>query len=120
MIKAMIVDDAKLMRNIIKNALNPKKYKVVCEARNGKEAIMNYKIYKPDIVTMDITMDEKNGLEAAEEILKYDNTARIIMVTSLAQMEIIKKCIHIGAKNFIVKPFSKEKIQKVMEDALES
>ncbi len=120
MIKVMVVDDAKSMRNLIKNSLDPEKYKVVCEAKNAKEAIVNYKIYKPDLVTMDITMDQKSGIEAAQEILEYDSNARIIMVTSLAQPEIIKKCIHIGARNFIVKPFTKEKLQKVMEDALEN
>ena len=78
MARILIVDDAKFMRTLVKDALVPKGHEIVGEAENGKEAVDLFRSLKPDLVTMDITMREKDGIEAAQEILEYDNTANII------------------------------------------
>lgn len=111
MSKILIVDDAALMRTMIKNALlNENKEHILVEARNGEESVELYKVIKPDLVTMDITMDIKNGVEAAKDILAYDKNAKIIMITALGQEEYLKECIGAGVKDFIVKPFTKERV----------
>jgi two-component system, chemotaxis family, chemotaxis protein CheY len=118
MAKILIVDDAKFMRTLVKDALVPKGHEIVGEAENGKIAVDMYKKVKPDLVTMDITMREKDGIEAAEEILAFDSTARIIMVTALGQENLLTKAIRIGVKDFVVKPFPPERLQRAAEKAL--
>ncbi|MFC1569488.1 response regulator [bacterium] len=116
--KIMIVDDARLMRNIIRTALLENgDYKIV-EAINGQDAVELYKKEQPDIVTMDITMEVKNGVEAAKEILEYDPNAKIIMVTSLGQEKLLKECVEAGVSDYIVKPFSKERITSSITNSL--
>ncbi len=109
MSKILIVDDAALMRTMIKNALKADKHTIL-EARDGEEAIEVYKATNPHLVTMDITMDIKNGVDAAKEILSLDSKAKIIMITALGQEEYLKECIGAGVKDFIVKPFTKERV----------
>ena len=116
--KLMIVDDAKLMRGMIKNFLKEKEDIVFLEASNGHDAVELYKATKPDLVTMDITMDYKNGVDAARDIFESDPKARIIMVTALGQEELLHECIKMGVKDFIVKPFSKERIMSAIEKAM--
>ena len=116
--KILIVDDARLMRNIIKNSIQEKGPYNILEAENGNVAIDLYKDEQPDIVTMDITMEEKNGVETAKEILAYDASAKIIMVTSLGQERLLKECIEIGIKDYIVKPFTKERIVSAVTNCL--
>jgi two-component system, chemotaxis family, chemotaxis protein CheY len=118
MAKILIVDDAKFMRTLVKDALVPKGHEIVGEAENGKIAVDMYKRVKPDLVTMDITMREKDGIEAAEEILAMDPSARIIMVTALGQENLLTKAIRIGVKDFVVKPFPPERLQRAAEKAL--
>ncbi len=116
--KILIVDDAKLMRGIIKNALKEIPNLVILEAGNGEDAIQLFNATKPDLITMDITMDLKNGVDAAKEILKTDPTAKIIMVTALGQENLLKECISAGVQDFIVKPFSAERIQAAVSKVL--
>jgi two-component system chemotaxis response regulator CheY len=108
--KIMIVDDAKLMRGLIKKALSAIPEVLLLEAENGAEGVELYKATKPDLVTMDITMDYKNGVEAAREILQTDPSAKIIMVTALGQENLLKESVDLGVKDFIVKPFSQERL----------
>jgi two-component system, chemotaxis family, chemotaxis protein CheY len=108
--KILIVDDAKLMRGIIKGAFTGMPDWTILEASNGEDAIQLYKATKPDLVTMDITMDYKNGVEASREILAVDPEARIVMITALGQENLLKECIEMGVKDFIVKPFTKERV----------
>ncbi len=110
MSKVLIVDDSLLLRNIIKNQLSAQGYEIIGEAKNGEEAIAMYKSKKPDIVTMDITMDGMNGLDAAKEILAQDASAKIIMVSALGEDEIMSKAIRLGVKDFIVKPFVPDRL----------
>jgi len=109
--KVLIVDDARLMRNIIKSTITESFGKVLfIEASNGREAIEMYKKESPGLVTMDITMEEKNGLEAAKDIKAFDQSAKIIMVTAMGQEKLMNECIKAGIEDFIVKPFSKARI----------
>jgi two-component system chemotaxis response regulator CheY len=108
--KVMIVDDAKLMRGMIKGAFAVVPDVTLLEAENGEDAIQLYEATKPDLVTMDVTMDYKNGVDAAREIVSRHPDAKIIMVTALGQENLLKECIEIGVKDFIVKPFTKERI----------
>ena len=109
--KVLIVDDAKLMRNIIKKTIQESFSTVhFIEATNGKEAVDLYKKEAPNLVTMDITMEEMNGLEAAKDILAFDQSAKIIMVTAMGQEKLMNECIKAGIEDFIVKPFSKARI----------
>mgnify|MGYP003572432956 CR=1 FL=1 len=108
--KLLIVDDAKLMREMIKNAFNSVPDVTILEAENGEEAIQLFGATKPALVTMDITMDFKNGVDASRGILKDYPEAKIIMVTALGQENLLKECIDLGVKDFIVKPFTKDRL----------
>jgi two-component system chemotaxis response regulator CheY len=116
--KILIVDDATFIRQIVKSILVPKGYEIAGEAVNGKEAVVKYEELKPDLVTMDITMKEKDGLEAARDILKKNPDARIIMVTALGQEKMLVDSIKLGVKDFVVKPFKPDRILSAVEKAL--
>ncbi len=106
--KVLVVDDAAFMRMSIKNMITKHGFEVVGEAGNGNEAVAKYQELKPDIVTMDITMPEKTGLEALKEIIGMDPNATVIMVSALGQEAMMKDAITSGAKGFIVKPFKED------------
>ncbi|HHT17407.1 MAG TPA: response regulator [Papillibacter sp.] len=110
MAKIMIVDDAAFMRITIKNMLKKCAHEVVAEAENGKIAVERYKQFMPDIVTMDITMPEMDGLKALKEIIAINPKAKVIMVSAMGQEAMVREAILSGAKGFIVKPFKEEGI----------
>jgi len=116
--KILIVDDATFIRTMVKDILIPKGFEIAGEAANGNEAVQKYFEIKPDLVTMDITMKEKDGLQAAKEILAKDPNARIIMVTALGQEKMLIDAFKIGVKDFVVKPFEPERILSAVEKAL--
>lgn len=118
MARVLIVDDAKFMRTLVKDALTQDGHEIVGEAENGNQGVSMYDELKPDLVTMDITMREKDGLEAAQEILKKDSAARIIMVTALGQEDLLARAIKMGVKDFVVKPFPPERLQQAAQKAL--
>lgn len=111
----LVVDDAIFMRRVIREMLEKNGYEVIGEAENGKIAIQKYKEYKPDIVTLDITMPEMSGSMALKEIINLDKDAKVIMVTAMGQEELVKEAIIAGAKSFIVKPFTEEKLIQVLQ-----
>ncbi|WP_425448109.1 response regulator [Dethiothermospora halolimnae] len=113
--KILVVDDAMFMRTAIKRILVSDGHDVVAEASNGKEAVSMYKEYKPDIVTLDITMPEMDGKEALKKIIEYDPKAKAIMISALGQEVYVKECVLNGARSFIVKPFNKEKVLSVID-----
>lgn len=114
--KILIVDDAIFMRLVLKNMiLKHSQFEVIGEASNGKEAIEKYKILKPDLITMDITMPEMDGLEALKQIKLIDKNANVIMVSAIGQESIIRNCIINGAKSFIVKPFVEDYIMNILD-----
>ena len=110
MSKVLIVDDAAFMRISIKNMLTKNGYEVVGEAENGAVGVEMYKSLSPDIVTMDITMPEMDGLQALKEIVKLDPKAKVVMVSAMGQEAMVRDAIVSGAKGFIVKPFKEDGI----------
>ena len=108
--RILITDDALFMRVTLKNILTSNGYEVVGEAANGAEACKLYEALKPDIVTMDITMPEMDGLTALKEIRAKDDTAQIIMCTAMGQKNLVMEAIQNGAKDFIVKPFQPDRV----------
>lgn len=115
--KILIVDDAAFMRLTLKNLIEEIGYEVIGEAANGEEAVVKYADLQPDIVTMDITMPEMSGLEALKEIINIDKTASIIMCSAMGQQTMVLDAIKSGAKDFIVKPFNKERIEEALSKA---
>ena len=106
----LIVDDAMFMRTVLKNILISKGYNVIGEASNGIEAIEKFKSLKPDLVTMDITMPEMDGIMALQELIKIDSGAKVCMVSAMGQEHIILESIKKGARDFIVKPFDADDV----------
>lgn len=118
MLTALVVDDALFMRTTIKNMLQQWGFKIVGEAANGKEAVKLYRELQPDIVTMDVTMPVMTGLEAVKQIIPEFPDAKIIMITAMGQQRIIVDAIESGAKDFITKPFTPEKLKSVVDNIL--
>ncbi len=106
----LIVDDAAFMRMMIKNILSKNGYEIVGEAENGQVAVELYKKLKPDLVTMDITMPEMNGIDGVKAIRNFDPNASIIMCSAMGQQAMVMEAIQAGAKDFIVKPFQQDRI----------
>lgn len=116
--RIMVVDDSRLVRVQLEDVLEGTDYQVAAYCRSGEEAIEQYPLVKPDLVTMDIIMRGMDGLDAAEIILKSDPDARIIMVSSLAYGDTFDRAKAIGAKGFVEKPFHQEQLVRVFEQAL--
>ncbi|KAB3531579.1 response regulator [Alkaliphilus serpentinus] len=114
--KVLIADDAAFMRKVLEGILVKNGFEVVGEAENGKQAVMKYKELKPDLMTMDITMPELDGIAAVKDIIKDFPDAKIIMCSAMGQNAMVVEAIKAGAKDFIVKPFQEdlvvEKIKK--------
>jgi two-component system, chemotaxis family, chemotaxis protein CheY len=118
MAKILIVDDAQFMRSILKKIFESSSHEIVGEADTADAGIQAYKKLKPDVVTMDICMPNKSGIEAIKEIVKADRAAKILVCSALGQELLVMEAIQSGAKDFIVKPFKKEKIIETMEKIL--
>jgi len=112
--RILVVDDAIFMRNSLKMMLERHDYEVVGMAGNGIEAIAMYKSLNPDLVTMDITMPEMDGLEALQKIREIDKNAKIVMITAVGKEDTVREAIIKGAANFIVKPFQEDKVIAVI------
>ncbi|HHU90562.1 MAG TPA: response regulator [Clostridiaceae bacterium] len=110
MASILIVDDAAFMRMMIKDILSKNGYTVVGEAENGIKAIEKFKEVNPDLVIMDITMPEMDGIQAVKQIKAIDDSARIIMCSAMGQQAMVIESIQAGARDFIVKPFQAERV----------
>ena len=119
MARVLIVDDAKVMQMNISKFMNELGHDVVALANNGFQAIEKYKLYKPDFVTMDITMPDKQGIEdgiqAVSHIISFDKNAKIIMITSHGEQDKVIQAIQNGASNYILKPLQKIKLKEVID-----
>lgn len=114
----LIVDDASFMRMMIKDILTKNGFDVVGEAENGVKAVEKYKELTPELVIMDITMPEMDGIQAVKEIKKINNEAKIVMCSAMGQQAMVIEAIQAGAKDFIVKPFQADRVVEAVKKVL--
>lgn len=114
----LIVDDATFMRMMIKDVLVKNGFTIAGEAENGLKAVEKYKELSPELVIMDITMPEVDGIQAVKEIKKINPSAKIIMCSAMGQQAMVIEAIQAGAKDFIVKPFQAERIIEAVKKVL--
>ena len=118
MAKILLVDDAAFMRMMLKNTLTQAGYTDLIEAEDGVKAVEAYTSEKPDLVFMDITMPNKDGLETLKEIKAMDPGATIVMCSAMGQETMVMDSIKSGAKDFIVKPFKPERVLSTVKKIL--
>ena len=116
--KVLIVDDAAFMRMMIKDILTKSGYEVVGEADNGVKAVEKYKELTPDLVLMDITMPEMNGIDAVKTIKELDPGAKIVMCSAMGQQAMVIESIQAGARDFIVKPFQADRVLEAVRKVI--
>lgn len=109
-LRVMVVDDALFMRNMLKDIFVRAGYEIVAEGENGEVALQLYLDTRPDLVTMDIVMPKKSGIEALQDIVAADPQARVVMVSALGQDSLVLEAVESGASDFIVKPFREDKV----------
>ncbi len=114
MAKIMLVDDAAFMRMMLKNTLTKSGYTDFVEAQDGAGAVKKYEEEKPDLVIMDITMPNMDGLQALKKIRESDPQAKVVMCTAMGQESMVVDAIKSGAKDFIVKPFNADRITQTV------
>lgn len=114
----LIVDDAAFMRMMIKDILSKNGYNVAAEAENGKIAVDKYNEVKPDLVLMDITMPEMDGIQALKAIKGVDANAQVIMCSAMGQQAMVIEAIQSGAKDFIVKPFQADRVLEAVKKVI--
>jgi two-component system, chemotaxis family, chemotaxis protein CheY len=113
--KVLIVDDALFMRAMLREIVVKGGYEVVGEASNGVEALEQYRLLRPDLVTMDIVMPLRSGIEALQDITAEDPQARIIMCTALGQESLMREASSSGASEYITKPFREQEVLAVLQ-----
>ncbi|TVY10645.1 response regulator [Paenibacillus cremeus] len=116
--RILIVDDAAFMRMMIRDILTKNGYEVCGEANDGAQAIEKFKELRPDLITMDITMPEMDGIQALKEIKKIDGNAKVIMCSAMGQQAMVIDAIQAGAKDFIVKPFQADRVIEAIKKTL--
>ena len=114
----LICDDAAFMRMMLKDVLTKNGYNVVGEATNGADAVEKYKQCTPDLVMMDITMPEQDGLEGLKRIKELDKDAKVLMCSAMGQQAMVVSAIQNGASDFIVKPFKPERVVTAVRKVL--
>ena len=114
----LIVDDASFMRMMIKDILTKNGFEVVGEAENGAKAIEKFKELDPELVIMDITMPEMDGIQAVKEIKNIDPNSKIVMCSAMGQQAMVIEAIQAGAKDFIVKPFQADRVIEAVKKVL--
>jgi len=117
-VRILLVDDSTYVRTVLGSIITEAGFEVVSEAADGEEAIRKYMSIKPDLVLMDVIMEPMNGVEATKAILNKDPEAKIVMVTVLEDRELFADLMKIGAKGYIMKPFSKDKIAKKIKEIM--
>ena len=116
--KVLIVDDAAFMRMMLKDILTKNGYEVVGEAENGAKAVEKYGELKPDLVTMDITMPEMDGISALKNIRSMDSNAKVVMCSAMGQQAMVIEAIQAGARDFIVKPFQADRVLEAVKKVI--
>ncbi len=118
MARVLVVDDAAFMRKVVGDALAQGGHEVIGEAGDGREAVERFRQLNPEVTTLDITMPEKDGLQALREIVSLDPSARVIMCSALGQESKVLEAIKSGAKDFVVKPFQPDRVLEAVAKAL--
>ncbi|MCW2994674.1 MAG: response regulator [Conexibacter sp.] len=118
MARVLVVDDAAFMRKMVSDALTGGGHEIVGEAANGSEAVQQFASLRPDVMTLDITMPDKDGLTALKEIIAVDPGAKVVMCSALGQESKVLESIKLGAKDFVVKPFQADRVLSAIEKAL--
>ncbi|MFT8317128.1 MAG: response regulator [Sporolactobacillus sp.] len=116
--RILVVDDAAFMRMMLKDILKKNGYDVVGEGANGNEAVTKYEELKPDLVTLDITMPELDGIQALKKIKASDSNCKVIMCSAMGQQAMVIDAIQAGAKDFIVKPFQADRVIEAIKKTL--
>ncbi|RYM07173.1 response regulator [Sporolactobacillus sp. THM7-7] len=116
--RILVVDDAAFMRMMLKDILTKNGYEVVGEGANGQEAVAKYDELKPDLVTLDITMPEMDGIEALKKIKALDPECKVIMCSAMGQQTMVIDAIQAGAKDFIVKPFQADRVIEAIKKTM--
>jgi two-component system chemotaxis response regulator CheY len=117
--KILIVDDASFMRTVLKDIVKGNGLATeVIEAADGIEGVRAYQLQKPDLVTMDVNMPRADGIQALRAIMKIDPTAKVVMVTSVEQKQIVQDAMKIGARDYIVKPFDRSSVGLVLNKVM--
>ncbi len=113
--RVLVVDDAKFMRHMIKNILAQMGWEIVGEACDGEEAVVMYNELKPDVVTLDIVMPKASGIDALKAIRTSDPNAKCVMISAIDQKEPLMEALKLGAADYVVKPFEKERVEEAMQ-----
>lgn len=116
MLKVLVVDDSVLMRNNIKTYIQSIGHEVVGEAEDGLQAVNLCSALKPDIITMDITMPDMDGITAIEKIKEFDESVNVIILTAMGQEEIVMKALKAGAKRYVLKPITETNLKEAIND----
>jgi two-component system chemotaxis response regulator CheY len=119
MARVLIADDASFMRQMIREIIEPEGYEVVGEATNGIEAVEQFEELSPDVVTMDIVMPKRSGIDAVKGILAKHPDARIVMCSALGQETLVMEALQAGARDFIVKPFKPDNVLATLKKIVE-
>ncbi len=117
--RILVADDASFMRQMIREIIEMEDYEVVAEAIDGIQAMELYQEHRPDLVTMDIVMPKRSGLDALKGILELDADARVVMCSALGQETLVMEALQAGAKDFIVKPFKPESVLTTLKKVTE-
>lgn len=116
MARILIVDDSRVIREKLKILILQSGNEVVAEANDGSQAIMLYKLLKPDVVTVDMNMGQMGGIETIQNLLSIDADARVIVISSVDEKETVEEALNCGAKSYVLKPFEKEQVFKAIHE----
>ncbi len=119
MTRALIADDVALMREILREILEAHDVHVVAEVKNGEEAVAAFRSHHPEIVMLDLVMPQKDGVEATKQIVALDPGARVVVCGSLGQESLIQRALSAGARDYVLKPFSPERVNTTLARVLE-
>ena len=119
MARILVADDASFMRQMIREIVEEAGHEVVAEASDGVEAIEQFKKHHPDVVTMDIVMPRRSGIDAVKGIIEVDPTACVVMCSALGQETLVQEALQAGARDFIVKPFKPDAVTATLRKVIE-
>lgn len=117
--RVLIADDARFMRQLIRDIIEPEGFEVVGEAEDGRAVVEAFQKLHPDLITMDVVMPKCSGIDAVKEILKIDATAKVAMVSALGQEQLVMEALQAGAADYIVKPFKPEAVLATLRKVAE-